>query len=54
MIAKLQFSWYVLKRVGESFSMWAVMRVKYGTSLFLANAIFMYCESLEQVMYRNI
>lgn len=30
------------------------MRVKDGTSVFLANAILMYCESLEQVMYKNI
>lgn len=40
--------------MGESFSICAVMRVKYGTFLFLANAILIYCESHEEVMYRNI
>lgn len=30
------------------------MKVKYGTFLFLANAILIYCESLEKVMYRDI
>lgn len=54
MVAKLQCLWYLLKRVGESFSICAVMRVKYGTFLFLANAILIYCESHEEVMYRNI
>lgn len=42
------------KSVGESFSIWVIMRVKYGTSLFLANTILTYCESLEQVMFRDI
>lgn len=54
MVVKGQFLWYLLKRVGESFSMFAIMRVKYGTFLFLATAILMYCESLDQGMYRNI
>lgn len=54
MAGKGQFLRYLFKRVSESFSMFAIMRVRYGTFLFPADAILMYCESLEQGMYRNI
>ena len=54
MVVKLQFLWYLLKKVGESFSMCAIMRGKYGTFLFLANAILMYCEARKRIIYRNL
>lgn len=40
------------KSVGESFSVGNCESERWY--LLLANAILMYCESLEQVMYRNI
>lgn len=42
------------KKSGWVFFISAIMKVKYGTFLFLANAILIYCESLEKVMYRDI